>query len=125
MHEKKSVQENGTTEAIHRFNEATQRHDRATLADLAGLRPCIGEHPACTEWLAACRVVGLSGGGHGIATNATAYFALEDVIVMDDRAIVRWRCCRGGDEETSLRGVNLMRRRDGLNVEGIGYIKSR
>jgi hypothetical protein len=40
---------------------------------------------------------------------------------MGDRAIIRWRLWRG---DTSQRGVNLMRVRDGLIVEAMGYVKA-
>jgi hypothetical protein len=43
--------------------------------------------------------------------------------VAADRAVIRWRLWRGEGEDNSVRGVNLMRVRDGQIVEGMGYIK--
>jgi hypothetical protein len=41
----------------------------------------------------------------------------------DERAIIRWRYWWGDGAQNSVRGVNLMKVRDGLIVEGLGYIK--
>jgi hypothetical protein len=59
----------------------------------------------------------------GIATARGTHFDLENVIVTGDRAIILWRFCWGEDETSSVRGVNLMRVRDGLIVEAKGYVK--
>jgi hypothetical protein len=40
---------------------------------------------------------------------------------MDDRAIIAWRLHREGSGP--VRGVNLMRTRDGQIVEARGYVK--
>jgi hypothetical protein len=37
--------------------------------------------------------------------------------------VIRWRFRWGDDNASSVRGVNLMRVRDGLIVEGRGYVK--
>ncbi|MGH7839669.1 MAG: nuclear transport factor 2 family protein, partial [Candidatus Binataceae bacterium] len=58
-----------------------------------------------------------------IATAPGTHFDLEDVFVAGDRAIIRWRYCWGDGESNSVRGVNLMRVRDGLIVEAMGYVK--
>jgi len=42
---------------------------------------------------------------------------------MGDRAVIFWRFRWGEGDESSVRGVNLMRVRDGLIVEGRGYVK--
>ena len=57
-----------------------------------------------------------------LATDPVAYFEVEDTIVMDDRAIIRWRFNFGSGD--SLRGVNLMHVRDGRIVEALGYSKT-
>ena len=59
----------------------------------------------------------------GIATAPGIHFDLENVIVVDDRAIILWRLRRGDADDDSVRGVNLMRVRDGRIVEGLGYVK--
>ena len=39
--------------------------------------------------------------------------------------MIRWRLWWGNGESNSVRGVNLMRVRDGLIVEAMGYVKER
>jgi hypothetical protein len=59
-----------------------------------------------------------------IATTPGTRFDLEDVVVAGDRAIIRWRFWWGEGEASSVRGVNLMRVRDGRIVEAMGYVKA-
>jgi ketosteroid isomerase-like protein len=110
-----------THEVINRFNDAFQRHD-GSVFDALVAEDCVIEntHPApdgsrhvgreaCTKlW-------------REIATTPGIEFDLEDVVVAEDRAIILWRLRRAGQD--SVRGVNLMRVRDGLIVEGLGYVK--
>lgn len=53
---------------------------------------------------------------------------LENMIaedcVMESHAIIRWRYRFGPELSQSVRGVNVMRVRDGLIVEALGYAKS-
>jgi len=112
-----------TAEIMDRFNEVFQRHDPAALAELVA-PDCVIENTtpapnggrrvgreACIElWT-------------GIATAPGTYFVLEETVAMGDRAIIRWRFCWGEGEANSLRGVNLMRVRDGQIIEALGYVK--
>jgi haloalkane dehalogenase len=112
-----------TSEVIRRFNEAFQRHDPSGLADLVA-DDCVIEntHPAPNG----ARHVGRDAClelWQGIATAPEVRFDLENVIVVDDRAIILWRLRRGDGDHDSVRGVNLMRVRDGRIVEGLGYVK--
>jgi hypothetical protein len=47
-------------------------------------------------------------------------FDLEEAFVTGDRAVIRWRLRGGEGESNSVRGVNVMRVRDGLIVESPG-----
>lgn len=114
-----------TTEIMRRFNDAFQRHDPSAFAELIA-DDCVIEntHPAPDG----ARIVGGEAcvkHWSAIATSLEIAFDLEDVIVADDRAIVLWRMRRGERAEDSIRGVNLMRVRDGKIVEGMGYVKGR
>jgi hypothetical protein len=60
-----------------------------------------------------------------LATAPGAEFDLEEVFVAGDRAVIRWRYRWGQDESQSVRGVNVMRVRDGVIVEALGYSKVR
>lgn len=114
---------NETTEVMRRFNDAFQRHDPRAFAELVA-EDCVIEntHPAPDGarhvGRAACVKLWTE-----IATSPEIAFDLEDVIVTDDRAIILWRLRRGERLEDSVRGVNLMRVRDGKIIEGLGYVK--
>lgn len=113
-----------TTAVIDQFNRAFVQHDADLLVDLVG-DDCVmesvepapdgtryeGGQTCLTFWQA-------------LATNPVRPFAPEDVVVMDDRAIIRWRFRFGNGDENSVRGVNLMLVRDGKIVEALGYTKS-
>ena len=110
-----------TSEVIHRFNDAFQRHDGSVFADLVA-DDCVIENTtpapdgARHEGGAACVEH-----WRGIATAPDIRFDLEDVIVKDEQAIILWKLHRGASE--SIRGVNLMWVRDGRIVKAMGYVK--
>ncbi|MGE3773107.1 MAG: nuclear transport factor 2 family protein [Gammaproteobacteria bacterium] len=59
----------------------------------------------------------------GLAASRDGCFEPEDIEAYGERAIVRWRYRWGDDEASSVRGVNLMRVRNGRIVEALGYVK--
>lgn len=115
--------EQSTAEVIRRYNDVFQRHDPAALRELVAA-DCVIENTnpapngsrhvgrdACIElW-------------QRIATTPEIAFDIEDVVVTGERAIIRWRLRWGDGESKSVRGVNLMRVRDGQIVEAFGYVK--
>ena len=108
---------------IRRFNDAFQLHDPTLLNDLIA-EDCTLENSAPAPngsrhvGRAACLTL-----WQGIVTTPGTRFDLEDVIVSGERATILWRFRWGDDEASSVRGVNLMRVRDGLIVDGKGYVK--
>jgi len=114
-----------TSEVIRRFNEAFQQHDPDALPELIAA-DCVIENSnpapngsrhigreACVElW-------------RRIATAPGTQFDIEEVVVSGERATIRWRLRWGEDESNSVRGVNLMRVRDGQIVEALGYVKGK
>lgn len=114
------------TEAIlRRFNEVFLTHDPAALADLVA-QDCVIENtqPAPDgsrhEGREACIALWTR-----IATMPGARFEPEGIIARGDRGEIRWRLVWGPDRATgSVRGVNLMRVRDGRIVEAQGYMKA-
>ena len=112
-----------TAEVMRRFNEVFLRHDPTALHELVasdcvienttpapnGAR-CVGRDECVAQWTQ-------------IATAPGTHFELEEVATMGDRAIIRWRFFAGEGQGPSMRGVNLMRVRDGLIVEAMGYVK--
>lgn len=111
-----------TSEVIERFNQAFLDHDAGAFVDLVA-DDCVMEsiQPAPDgtryEGYDACLAF-----WQAIATDSTAHFNLEDVVVAGDRATIRWRFHFG--DGGSVRGVNLMRVRGGRIVEAFGYAKS-
>jgi hypothetical protein len=110
-----------TGELMRRFNEAFLLHDPTRLYGMIAedcvienINPapngdrCVGRDACVALWT-------------GVATAPGTHFDLEETFAMGDRAIIRWRFW--SDEAHSVRGVNLMRVRDGLIVEGMGYVK--
>ena len=115
-----------TAEIMHRFNAVFQRHDPTALEELVAA-DCVIENirPAPDggrlEGAAACIE-----NWRRIATTPGTGFDLEDTIAFGDRAIILWRYrwSEGEGLESSVRGVNLMRVRDGRIVEAKGYVKA-
>ncbi len=118
-----SVPANTTAEVIRRFNDAFQQHDPALLADLIA-EDCIIENttPAPNGARHVGREACLNLWSR-IATSPGTHFDIEDVVVADESATIRWRLHWGKAESDSVRGVNLMRVRDGRIVEALGYVK--
>jgi len=112
-----------TSEVIRRFNEAFQRHDPTALAELVA-EDCIVENsrpaPDGSRHVGRAACLEL---WRGIATTPGTHFDLEGVSVTGERAIILWRYRWGEGEQNSVRGVNLMPVRNGLIVEGLGYVK--
>ena len=112
------------TEAIlQRFNQVFLTHDPAALPELVADN-CIIENtqPAPDgsrhEGKDACIAVWTQ-----IATNPGIHFEPESIIARGDRGEIRWRLVWGPDHTSSVRGVNLMRVRDGRIIEAQGYVK--
>jgi ketosteroid isomerase-like protein len=112
-----------TSEVIRRFNEAFQQHDPSALAELIAA-DCVIENsnPAPNGSRHVGREACLALWSR-IATTAGTQFDIEDVAVTGERATIRWRLRWGEAESQSVRGVNLMRVRDGQIVEALGYVK--
>ena len=116
------MQTNETAEIMDRFNQAFLRHEPEILEDLIA-PDCVMEsiQPAPDgtryEGYEACLAF-----WQAIAADRIAYFEVEDTVAMGDRAVIRWRFNFG--DGGSVRGVNLMRVREGRIVEALGYAKS-
>jgi hypothetical protein len=58
-----------------------------------------------------------------LASSSGTWFVREEVLVVGERVVIRWRYCWGDDDTQSIRGINLMRVRGGHIVEAMGYVK--
>jgi hypothetical protein len=112
-----------TAELMRRFNDAFIHHRPEALPELVA-EDCIIENtqpaPDGSRHVgrAACLAV-----WQALAGDAASQFHPEEVFVAGNRAILRWRYVWGGGASDSVRGVNLMRARDGCIVEAMGYVK--
>ena len=113
-----------TREIIRRFNDAFLQHDPAVLPQLVAA-DCVIEDTRGTP--NGGRLLGREAclnRWQPLAENRETQFELEETFVAGERAIIRWRFHWGKGENESVRGVNLMRVRDGQIVEAMGYVKS-
>src|SRR5262245_42111718 len=109
---------------MRRFNDAFLRHEADGLTEIVA-DDCVMESvqpaPDSTrvEGKEACLAF-----WQALVTDPKTWFEPEDVVVMGDRATIRWRYHYGQRPEDSVRGVNLMQVRDGKIVEALGYAKT-
>ena len=112
-----------TEEILKRFDQVFLTHDPANLQQLVA-EECVIENtqPAPDgsrhEGKEACIALWTK-----IATAPDIRFENERIIARGDRGMIQWRLIWGPDHSSSVRGVNLMRVRDGRIVEAQGYVK--
>jgi ketosteroid isomerase-like protein len=113
-----------TLQIMQRFNQAFMQHDGSLLDDLIA-EDCVMESvepaPDGTRYVGrdACLEF-----WQKLASNRDGAFTAEDIVAMGEHAIIRWRYHFGPGLSQSVRGVNVMRVRDGLIIEALGYVKS-
>jgi ketosteroid isomerase-like protein len=112
-----------TEEVLTRFNEAFAKHDPSALVDIVS-DDCVIENtnpaPDGARYVGKQACITL---WSEIATNPRIHFENEEIFARGDRGELRWRLVWGPAPEDSVRGVNLMRVRDGKIVEARGYVK--
>jgi ketosteroid isomerase-like protein len=113
-----------TREVLDRYNEAFRVHDSTLLDDLIaddcviedtspapdGLRR-EGRHACLARW-------------SELAGNRALEFTPEAAEIHGDLAVQPWALRWGDGESDRVRGVNLIRIRDGRIVEARGYVKA-
>jgi glutathione S-transferase len=112
-----------TSEVIDRFNAAFLQHDPSLLGDLIA-DDCVLENT--TPAPLGARHVGREAClelWRSIAQNRAAHFELEEVEIMGERAHICWRYGSSSGNADAVRGVNLMRVRDGRIIQARGYVK--
>ena len=116
------MQTRDTAEIIRRFNRAILEHEPELLEGMVA--------PDCVMESIQPAPDGTRYEGHDVnlafwqamAADRVNRFEVEDTFVMGDRANVRWRFhFEGGG---SVRGVSLMRVRDGRIAEALAYAKT-
>ena len=118
------TQASRTLQTVTQFNRAFVQYDASLLDDLIA-EDCVMESvepaPDGTRYVGreACLEF-----WQRLARNRDGAFVAEDIAAIEDRAIILWRYRFGPALSKSVRGVNVMRVRDGLIVEALGYVKS-
>jgi ketosteroid isomerase-like protein len=114
-----------TRTVIERFNEAFNRHDIDALAELL-TDDTIFENtsPPPDGTRIEGKAAVLDFWRSWFARNADATFDVEDVIVCDNRAVVRWiyRKARNG-QRWRIRGVDVFTVRGGRVAAKLSYVK--
>jgi ketosteroid isomerase-like protein len=116
------MQPGETADIIRRFNQAFEENDPAILEDLIAA-DCVMEsiQPAPNGTRYEGYDVNLAF-WQAMATDHVNRFEVEETVVIGDRANIRWRFHFG--DGGSLRGVSLIRVRDGRIVEALAYAKT-
>jgi ketosteroid isomerase-like protein len=114
-----------TLEAVDRFNDAFNRHDvDAVMAAMTD--DCVFEStsPPLGERHVGQRAVRAAWDDFFDST-PTAHFDSEDVIATGDRCVVQWRFSWKNDDGSTgtVRGVDVIRVRDGKVAEKFAYVK--
>ena len=112
-----------TATVIQQYLDAFLHHDPTLLPKLIA-EDCVIEdiQPAPDG----SRIVGRAAclaAWQSLAANPTAHFDIEEVLITGERAIILMRFTWGPGELDAIRGINVMRVRDGLIIEGLGYTK--
>jgi ketosteroid isomerase-like protein len=113
-----------TAGVVARFIAAFQRKDPTVVPDLVA-PDCIMEamQPAPNG----LRVEGYEANvafWQAMVADPNGSFEVEDVVIAGDRATNRWRYRFGAGEESSVRGVTLIRVREDKIVEALAYAKT-
>jgi ketosteroid isomerase-like protein len=109
-----------TAAAVTRFHEAFNRHDIDAVARSV-TDDCVFEDtgpPDGNRYVGRAAVTGAF--ERFFAGSPAAHFDVEEVLVAGDRAVVRWRYAWA---DGHVRGVDLMRVRDGRIAESLAYVK--
>lgn len=119
-----NAQSSQTLRILQRFNEAFLQHDGSLLEDLIA-EDCVMESvepaPDGTRYVGRSACLQF---WQKLANNHDGAFTDEAIVAVDEHGFIRWRYRFGPGLSQSVRGVNVMRVRDGLIVEALGYVKS-
>lgn len=119
--------EHPTSQTMHilqRFNQAFVLHDPSMLDDLVA-EDCVMESvepaPDGTRYVGRADCLAF---WHRLAESRDGEFAEEEIVAGGEYGTIRWRYRFGSALSQSVRGVTVMRVRDGQVLEAHGYVKS-
>ncbi|GFE84898.1 hypothetical protein GCM10011487_68980 [Steroidobacter agaridevorans] len=118
------AQPSQTLPILQRFNQAFIEYDGSLLDDLIG-EDCVMESvepaPDGTRYVGRSACLEF---WQKLAANRDGAFTAEDIVAFDEHGFIRWRYRFGPGMSQSVRGVTVMRVRNDLIVEALGYVKS-
>ena len=114
------MDESAVRELIDAFNAAWNAHDLAAALDLCTTDVVFESTDPAPD--------GRRGRGHGavaelwrpVFAGTTGHFDVEELFVAGDRVVQRWRYDWG---DGHVRGVDILRVRDGRVAEKLSYVK--
>jgi ketosteroid isomerase-like protein len=119
------VRETDTVEAVDRFNAAFNAHDVDAVMEAMTL-DCVFESTSPPEGARFVGADAVRGAWQEFfASSPTAHFDAEEIITSGDRCVVRWRYTWQDDNGNggAIRGVDVIRVRDGKVSEKLAYVK--
>jgi len=112
-----------TRQLLERFNHAFERHRPDDLDDLVADDCCLENTTPAPDGARYEGGVACLSFWKGVASNSELLFEPEEIWADEDRGIIRWKLRWGAQDAERIRGVNIMRVRNGKIVEGLGYVK--
>ena len=114
-----------TADVLQRFNQAFLRHEPWLLAELISPECVVERSQPTAEGTHLVGGPACLAAWQAIAANRNGVFTLEDVVVLGERGLIFWEYRTGPNPGDVSRGLNVMTVRNGLIVEGRGYVKSK
>lgn len=113
-----------TREVLDRYNDAFRLHDPTLLADVVADDCVIEDTSPAPDGMRREGGQACLARWSELAANRELEFTPETPDVHGDLAVQPWSLRWGNGEADRVRGVNLIRIRDGRIVEARGYVKS-
>ncbi|MDG4786720.1 nuclear transport factor 2 family protein [Micromonospora sp. WMMD1102] len=113
-----------TQEALDRYNDAFRLHDPKLLEDLIADDCFIEDSGPAPEGTRRVGGPACLARWSELAADRALTFTPEPAEILGDLAVQPWRLEWGVGEKDRVRGLNLIRIRDGLIVEARGYVKA-
>src|SRR5262245_29533226 len=113
-----------TREVLDQYNDAFRRHDPGLLEDLIADDCVIEDTGPAPDGLRREGGQACLARWSELAGNRSLRFTPETADIHRDLAVQPWQLQWGAGEQDRVRGVNLIRIRDGRIVEARGYVKA-
>ena len=111
-------------EALDRYNDAFRLHDAKLLDDLIADDCVIEDSGPAPDGIRREGGQACLARWSELAENQALTFTPEPAEILGDLAVQPWLLRWGAGEQDRVRGVNLLRIRDGQIIEARGYVKS-